>query len=203
MLRMTTLSWAPRAPRLVLVLALGLPACGGDDGTADDANDSAPTASDPTNDSSSATADDDATVDASADDDATVDASADDDGSSGVTSMDSSGDATQTMSDGTMTMTTTLDTGESSTGGGGIDECTESDPLCSDGQMCRASKCCPDAGFCVFAAAPTCGGFVGEPCPDGLVCVLDQCVADGQGRCVDSDTATAIEEAQPGCWTAG
>jgi hypothetical protein len=202
MLRMTTLSWAPRTPRLVLVLAFGLAACGGDDDTGDDANDSAPTASDPTNDSSSATADDDATVDASADDDATMDASADDDGSSGGTSTDASDTvASQTMSDGTMT--TTMDTGESSTGGGGIDECSESDPMCSDGQMCRASKCCPDAGFCVFAAAPTCGGFVGEPCPEGLVCVLDQCVADGQGRCVDSDTATAIQEAQPGCWTAG
>jgi hypothetical protein len=192
MLRMTTLSWAPRTPRLVLVLAFGLAACGGDDDTGDDANDSAPTASDPTNDSSSATADDDATMDASADDD----------GSSGGTSTDASDTvASQTMSDGTMT--TTMDTGESSTGGGGIDECSESDPMCSDGQMCRASKCCPDAGFCVFAAAPTCGGFVGEPCPEGLVCVLDQCVADGQGRCVDSDTATAIQEAQPGCWTAG
>ncbi len=199
MLRMTTLSWT--RPRHVLALALGLAACGGGDDTGDDANDSAPTATDPTQGTSSATADD-ATVDASADDDdATVDASADDDGSSGITSMDSSDDAgTQTMT----TMTTTLDdTGESSTGGGGLEECTESDPLCADGEMCRASMCCKDAGFCVFAAAPVCGGFVGTPCPEGLVCVLDQCVADGDGRCVESDLATAIQEAQPGCWTAG
>lgn len=196
---MSTPSWTP-CTRYVLALALGLAACGGDDDdTGDDANDSAPTATDPSAGSSGASADD---ATASADDDATADATADDDGSSGITSAESSGDdATATNP----TMTTTLDSGEDSSSGGGaeLEECTMSDPLCGDGEMCRPSMCCEDGGFCVFAAAPTCGGFTGMPCPDGLVCVLDQCVADGDGRCVDADIATAIQEAQPGCWSAG
>lgn len=89
------------------------------------------------------------------------------------------------------------------TTGGSVDACTGAAPKCPDGQTCRASACCDGAGFCISAESPSCGGFVGEPCPDALVCVTDSCVADGQGRCLDPATAAALEALQPGCWNAG
>ncbi|HET6584156.1 MAG TPA: hypothetical protein VFG69_11920, partial [Nannocystaceae bacterium] len=89
------------------------------------------------------------------------------------------------------------------TTGGSVQTCSEAAPMCGDGQTCRASACCDGAGFCISAESASCGGFVGELCQGGLVCVIDACVDDGQGRCVDAATAAALEFAQPGCWNAG
>lgn len=89
------------------------------------------------------------------------------------------------------------------TTGGSVDACSDASPQCPDGHSCRASACCDGAGYCILAASPSCGGFVGGPCPDALVCVTDACVADGQGRCLDAAAAAALDAAQPGCWNAG
>ncbi|RMG98104.1 MAG: hypothetical protein D6705_06735 [Deltaproteobacteria bacterium] len=82
-------------------------------------------------------------------------------------------------------------------------ECTGKDPgnVCGPMAGCFASSCCDSAGFCAPKDAPTCGGLIGEACPDGLVCVLDACVADAQGVCVTAEVAAELEASQGTCWT--
>jgi len=112
--------------------------------------------------------------------------------SSASASAGSSGDASASSSeDGTADTTT----------GAPVGECSEAAPECGGGQSCRVSACCEGVGFCVADTAAGCGGFIGKPCPDALVCVLDACVADGDGRCVDAETAAALQAAYPDCWT--
>jgi hypothetical protein len=63
--------------------------------------------------------------------------------------------------------------------------------------------CCEGVGFCAAPDVPKCGGFIGTPCRGGTVCVLDICVADGEGVCLDPEDADAVDAAQPGCWNVG
>jgi hypothetical protein len=81
-----------------------------------------------------------------------------------------------------------------------VDPCREAGRPCGEGEMCRVSACCRGVGFCVSAEAPVCAGFVGKGCRDPLVCLADYCVGDGDGRCVDAETAEALEAQHPGCW---
>lgn len=99
--------------------------------------------------------------------------------------------------------TTTNASSESSTGTTGEQELCTSDMACPDGQSCRLSMCCDGVGFCVPPGTATCGGFVGTPCRGNTVCVLDSCVADGDGVCLAPEDASVIDDAQPECWSLG
>jgi hypothetical protein len=180
------------ASRFLLACTLCLLfACGDDDSTTDGADSLDSVGDDADSSGPPTTADDDG---------ATLD---DDSASASSGSADTLGDssATDPSTGSTGVDPTTDDTG--ATTGGTIDACNDANPDCPGGLTCRPSACCDGIGFCVDEAAPSCGGFIGEPCPGGTVCVTDFCVADGDGRCVDPEFAAALEAEQPGCWNAG
>jgi hypothetical protein len=166
-----------------LALALVLVACG------DDGNDGSDTAA-------SMSASDGTTADTMPTSDGSASVGSDDDGPSDTSMVptEASASSDDDASSGNDTATT---------GGGAFVPCTKSSSDCGEGMACRLAECCDDIGFCVPDDARTCGGFIGMACPGGLSCVLDACVADGSGPCVDPEIAAALQAEQPECWTAG
>lgn len=131
--------------------------------------------------------------------------------SSASTTVSTSSTSSATTESGTVDDTTTSSSDTSSTAAssesssgttGELATCTP-DSVCPDGTSCRLSMCCEGVGFCTAPDVPKCGGFIGTPCRGGTVCVLDSCVADGDGVCLDPEDAAAVDAEQPDCWNVG
>jgi hypothetical protein len=170
------MSSTPRSFGLTITLLLA--ACGGDDG-----NDGSDTAT-------SVSASDGTTADTMPTSDGPASVGSDDDAPSDTSMVptEASASSDDDASSGNDTAATT--------GGGALVPCTESSSDCGEGMSCRLAECCDDVGFCVPDDARTCGGFIGMACPAGLSCVLDACVADGSGPCVDPEIAAALQAEQ-------
>lgn len=183
---MTRLQRIPRALAYVIVLA----ACGDDDDATTGATSPTTTVGTTVGTSSGSTSESET--------------------SSASTTVSTSTSAETTESgtvDGSTTSTndtsSTAASSESSSGTTGELATCDADLMCPDGQSCRLSMCCEGVGFCAAPDVPKCGGFIGMPCPGGTVCVLDICVADGDGTCLDPEDAAALEAEQPDCWNVG
>ena len=122
---------------------------------------------------------------------------------SGSTSLDSSASTSDEPTSGSGTGSGSGSTGGGSSSGGEPEfmPCyPEGGEDCPQGLECWTSVCCFGQGFCVDPDAGSCGGFLGEPCEDGLTCVIDLCVADGTGVCVSADFSGDVCMEQALCW---
>jgi hypothetical protein len=76
----------------------------------------------------------------------------------------------------------------------------DDDTPCPDDLVCFGTFACDGEGFCHDPDIPTCGGFLGDECPEGLVCMLDAFVADGDGVCVTPEFGDEVCMEQMTCW---